>query len=89
MRNLTGCTLLVSLALLAGCACPPAGSGRASSGSDPGGGTFAFLGGLRCFFGGDEASKEETRPVTNADLAPKPKSQMQEVADHAAALTIR
>ena len=93
MRNLIGCTLLLSFVLLAGCACPPVGSGsgggRSSSGSDPSGGTFAFLGGLRCFFGGDD-TKDEARPVTNADLADKAKTQPQpQDTDHAAALTIR
>ncbi len=83
MRKLAGCTLLLSFVLFAGCACPPSGScdgGRTSG--DPSGGTFAFLGGLKCFFGGDDA-KEETRPVKNGDLTDKNDT------DHAAALTIR
>ncbi|MEZ0229563.1 MAG: hypothetical protein ACAI25_13115 [Planctomycetota bacterium] len=76
-------TLLLSVVLVAGCACPPSGrsDGGRSSG-DPSGGTFAFLGGLKCFFGADEA-KEETRPAKPEDLTTK------DEADHAAALTIR
>jgi len=86
MRNLAGSTLLVSFFLLAGCACPPVGGNSGGGrGSDPSGGTFAFLGGLKCFFGGDDA-KEETRPVTNADLTDK---KTEDNTDHAASLTIR
>lgn len=91
MRTAVGCTLL-SIALLAGCACPPVSSSSSNRGrgSDPSGGTFAFLGGLRCFFGDDSSAttKDETRPATPADLADKGKPAETET-DHAAALTIR
>jgi hypothetical protein len=88
MRKLLGWTLLLSLALFSGCACPPSGSsdgGRTSG--DPSGGTFAFLGGLKCFFAGEDGNdgraKDETRSVKDEDLTTKAET------DHAAALTIR
>jgi hypothetical protein len=86
MRTLAGCTLL-SLVLLAGCACPPVGgnSGGGRGSGDPSGGTFAFLGGLKCFFGGDDA-KEDSKPV---DLAADKSKAPESETDHAAALTIR
>lgn len=88
MRSRTRCTLVLSLALLAGCCCPPASSssGGRTAGGDPSSGAFAFLGGLRCFFGSDNSSNEETRKVKDEDLAQKPKA---DETDHAAALTIR
>jgi hypothetical protein len=88
MRKLS-LTLLLSVAL-AGCACPPCGgkSGGRTSGSDPSGGTFSFLGGLKCFFGGDEPQSKED---TQAEVAEKKTTTTptQENTDHAASLTIR
>lgn len=98
MRKHACSTLLLSLALLAGCACPPvggnSGGGRSGGGGDPSGGTFAFLGGLKCFFGGDDA-KDENRPANDGTAGAATAGTVtatktaSDDTDHAAALTIR
>ena len=87
MNKRTCCTLLLSVVLAGGCCCPPASSssgGRSSSGGDPSSGTFAFLGGLRAFFG---SSNDDGRGKVN-QASEEQKAKADET-DHTAALTIR
>ena len=87
MTKRTCCTLFLTMLLAGGCCCPPASSssgGRSTSNGDPSSGTFAFLGGLRAFFG---SSNDEGRGRT--DQAAEEQKAKTDEADHTAALTIR
>ena len=76
------------------CSCPPVGNQGGGRGTrDPSSVTFAFLGGLRCFFGENSAPAEE-KPVVAADLTDRKNTLAESEAEpdagpHTAALTIR
>jgi hypothetical protein len=85
---------VLGLGLLAAsaCSCPPvnnSGAGHANTSRDPSSVTFAFFGGLRCFFGDSGAQPDDktSRPVCEGDLTSAPTDP--DTGTHTASLTIR
>lgn len=68
-RGIRAASVLVLLASLSACACPPcSGSGaHTTGGRDPAATSFAFFGGLKAFFG-DTSPSCETRGLSDEDL---------------------
>jgi len=87
MRNLASSTLLLSLVLVAGCACPPVAETRQRPCSDPSGGTFPSSA-VSVGFSAGTKPKKRTRPGHERRPRDKAKPKADET-DHAAALTIR